>query len=123
MHIPKHLQAELALLSLTITWGVSFPVIKIVLGDLPPGQFLFYRFTLAFLFAVPFVLKTSRSELRETFIPGFLLGMFLGLGFLTQTIGLVYTTSTNNAFITALYIIFTPTLYIFIYRHLPHGPR
>jgi drug/metabolite transporter (DMT)-like permease len=119
MRIPKHLQAELALLSLTITWGVSFPVIKIVLGNMPPGLFLSCRFTLAFLSTIPFILKTPKSEFRNTIQPGLVLGLFLGLGFLLQTIGLIYTTSTKNAFITSLYIVFVPLIYILMYRKIP----
>ncbi len=121
MKIPKHLQAELALLSLTIIWGSSFPVIKIVIADMPPGQFLFYRFMLAFVISIPFVMRTPATLLRSAVFPGFMLGMYLGLGFLTQTVGLFYTTSTKNAFITALYIVFTPILYIITHRHLPSG--
>lgn len=122
MHLPRHTQAELALLSMTIIWGVSFPIVKIVLGNLPPALFLLLRFSLALIVIIPLIRRNNFADFRNTLLPGTILGLFLSLGYLFQTIGIVYTSATKNAFITALYVVFVPLLYIIIHRRRPGTP-
>ncbi len=55
-----------------------------------------------------------RKELASTSIEalqaGFLIGVFIFIGYLTQTVGLKYTTASKSGFITGLYVVFTPIL-------------
>ncbi len=100
----------LALLLCTIIWGATFPATKLALAQVPPFTFLFLRFLLgtvlvfAFLVAMGYLLRPGRDLLRMSAVAT----IFLFVGYATQTIGLRYTTASNSAFITALYVIFVP---------------
>lgn len=101
---------RLALLATTVVWGATFPATKAVLGQLPPLTFLFLRFALGALVAVVvalslgYRLEWSRPILRMSLIAT----GWLCLGYIFQTVGLQYTTASNSAFITVLYVVFVP---------------
>lgn len=101
---------QIALLLSTVIWGATFPATKIALDQVPPFTFLFLRFLLGATLVLG-TLLLLRIRLRLT---GELLWMsgvatiFLFLGYATQTVGLRYTTASNSAFLTALYVIFVP---------------
>jgi drug/metabolite transporter (DMT)-like permease len=103
---------RLALLLTTLIWGATFPATKVVLEQIPPLSFLFLRFCLgAFLVVTGMVLlgfpfRRERSVLRASAIAT----VWLFLGYLLQTVGLWYTTASNSAFITALYVVFVPLI-------------
>jgi len=101
---------RLALLLTTLIWGATFPATKVVLEQLPPLSFLFLRFCLgAFLVVVGMLLlgfpfRREPCVLRASAIAT----VWLFLGYLLQTVGLWYTSASNSAFITALYVVFVP---------------
>ncbi len=101
---------QLALVVTTLVWGATFPATKAVLEQLPPFSFLVLRFllgtvlVLGVLLALGRRLRLDRNMLRMSAIAS----AFLFLGYTTQTVGLRYTTASNSAFITALYVIFVP---------------
>jgi drug/metabolite transporter (DMT)-like permease len=105
-------KAELALLGVTVFWGFTFPAMKVSLDYLPPILFLAYRFGLAFL--IMLFLFGRRVLKRETFKEGFILGLTLFFGHGFQIVGLKYTTASNSAFITSLYVVFTPFIAYFL---------
>ncbi len=86
--------------------GSTFPAMKVSLDYLPPILFLAYRFGVASLLML--LLFRSRILRRETLREGFLLGLTLFFGHGFQIVGLKYTTASNSAFITSLYVVFTP---------------
>jgi len=99
-------RAELALLGATVLWGLTFPAMKVGLTYIPPILFLSYRFGIATLL-MPLIFGKKvlkRGYLMEGFVLG--LTLFFGHGF--QIVGLEYTTASNSAFITSLYVVFTP---------------
>jgi hypothetical protein len=100
---PKRTQtlvATLALVGATAIWGSTFLVTKQSLPEMSPASFLVWRFGLAaiaLLVARPRQLVTlTRAELHR----GLLLGVFLGSGFLLQTIGLLDTDAGVSGFLT-----------------------
>lgn len=101
---------RLALILTTLIWGATFPATKAALAQIPPFSFMFLRFLLGALLAVGVYLaiggrlRADRELLRMSGIAT----IFLFLGYLTQTVGLQYTTASNSAFITVLYVIFVP---------------
>jgi drug/metabolite transporter (DMT)-like permease len=101
---------QLALLLTTLIWGATFPATKAVLTQIAPIPFLFVRFLLGAIL-VAGVLLSMRRRVRSD-APVLKLAaiatIFLYLGYLLQTIGLRYTTASNSAFITALYVVFVP---------------
>ncbi len=107
-------RSELVLLGITAIWGFTFPAMKVSLDYLPPILFLAYRFGIASLLML--LLFRSRVLRGETFREGFVLGVTLFFGHGFQIVGLKYTTASNSAFITSLYVVFTPFIAYFLLR-------
>ncbi len=112
-------KAEIALLSTTLIWGNTFVAMKIVLQDTSPMMNVALRFGVASLIFFLIFRKTLFPLARKLVLKGFLLGLFLFLGFIAQNIGLMYTTASKSAFITGLMVLFVPVLQIFIERKAP----
>ena len=105
-------RAELILLGITAIWGFTFPAMKVSLAYLPPILFLAYRFGIASFLMV--ALFRGRVLKRESVKEGFVLGITLFFGHGFQIVGLKYTTASNSAFITSLYVVFTPFIAYFL---------
>jgi drug/metabolite transporter (DMT)-like permease len=111
---------RLALLLTTFIWGATFPATKAVLEHTPPFSFLFLRFLLgALLVGGGFLLWRIRlcrepAVLRASAIAT----CWLFLGYALQTVGLNYTTASNSAFITALYVVLVPLILRRFARHV-----
>jgi len=99
-------RSEAVLLGITAIWGTTFPVMKVSLNYVSPILFLAYRFGIASLLML--ILFRSKVLRRETLLEGFVLGLTLFFGHGFQIVGLEYTTASNSAFITSLYVVFTP---------------
>jgi drug/metabolite transporter (DMT)-like permease len=103
---------RLALLLTTFIWGATFPATKAALEQMPPLTFLFLRFLLGTLLVAAWF-ALMRHGLRRA---GGILSaaavatVFLFFGYLLQTVGLYYTTASNSAFLTALYVILVPLM-------------
>lgn len=116
--IPQ-LAADLSLLFVALSWGATFIIVKTAVQDLPPFPFLTARFALAFITLLPF-LWTQRQHINLTAIgKGMLIGIFLFLGYVSQTIGLQYTTASNAGFITGLNVVIVPMLVACYRRKFP----
>lgn len=112
-------RAELALLSITVIWGSTFTITKVLLEGIEPFLYVALRFTLAsLLFALVFRKKLTVSEVLSS-RRGWILGLLLFLGFSLQTLGLQFTTASKSAFITGLMVIMTPILQVIIERRPP----
>lgn len=100
---------KILLLLVAFVWGIGFPVIKIILNSgLSPNAIVAIRF-LAVFFVLYLYLKLMKIKIaRHEIIIGTISGLALGLGFTLQTVGLVYTTSSKNAFLTGAYVIWVP---------------
>jgi drug/metabolite transporter (DMT)-like permease len=101
-----------ALLLTTFIWGATFPATKAVLEQLPPLSFLFLRFLLgALLVGGGFLLWRLRLRREPAVLrAGAIATGWLFLGYVLQTVGLHYTTASNSAFITALYVVIVPLI-------------
>lgn len=99
-----------AILLTTLVWGATFPATKAVLEQVPPLTFLFLRFLLgtALVFSVVWISGRSIPRDRFTLRISLIATVWLFLGYVLQTVGLRYTSASNSAFITALYIVFVP---------------
>jgi len=101
---------QLALLLTTIIWAATFPATKLALDQVLPFSFLFLRFLFGTL-AVGIVFACFRQRLRwdtATLRTAGIASVFLFIGYATQTVGLRYTTASNSAFLTALYVVLVP---------------
>lgn len=115
----KQLKAELLLLIVAINWGLTFPFTKIMLEDVSPVLSVFIRFSITTLLFIIFYPKVLRSFNKDDYTKGLILGIFLFGGFITQTIGMKYTSASKAGFITGTYILMVPVFQYFISKRLP----
>lgn len=111
--------ASLGMLLTAVIWGFAFVVVKNSLDLIPPTYMLAFRFTigagvLALLFA-----KRLKGLTKEVLMEGLILGGFLFLSYLFQTIGCQYTTAGKNAFLTTIYVVIVPFLHWFLNKKRP----
>jgi len=111
------LQADSALMLLTVLWGTTFVVVKDALSDGDPFSFLALRFGVG---AVVLSVLSGRKMLSPIHLRrGGVLGLFLFVGFAFQTVGLKYTTPSRSAFITGLYVLLVPGVMLVLFRRVP----
>jgi EamA-like transporter family. len=112
-------KGESALLFTTVIWGGTFAIIKTALGSISPMMFLSFRFSIATILFLPFVIRRLKKLDSSSIKGGLILGLLYFGGFAAQTIGLNYTSATKSAFITGTFVIFTPIFQIIIEKKLP----
>lgn len=115
----KYLAATAALLSVTVIWGSTFPLSKIVLEEIPPLFYLGIRYTLTTLIMGVLFPKQLFQNLRPTFVKAFPLGIAIFFAYLTQTLGVNLTTASKAGFFTAFSVVLVPILLFFINRQKP----
>lgn len=102
--------SRMAIILATLIWGTSFFIMKNTLDNIGTFYLLAIRFTMAsVLLAVIFFPKLKLID-AGYLKGGALIGAFLALAYVTQTIGLTYTTPGKNAFLTAIYCLIVPFL-------------
>lgn len=102
MRLNTNLRADGAILLTTLIWGSTFVVARDILDYWPPLSYLALRMALAALvFVALFPRRLARAG-RGVWKAGATLGLLMGVGFVGQTVGLLYTTPSKSAFITGL---------------------
>ncbi|HVG01818.1 MAG TPA: DMT family transporter [Nitrospira sp.] len=101
---------QFALLLTTIVWGATFPATKAALEQIAPLSFLFLRFSLGLVVVLAVLLLTGKRLRSDAFTMrvSLIATSWLFLGYVLQTVGLRFTTASNSAFITVLYVVFVP---------------
>ena len=115
----KQLKADFGLLFITLGWGASFILTKNALNHLATFNFLAIRFVLAFALASLIYYKRMLKLDKKTIKLGIGLGVILYLHYVTQTIGLNYTTSSKSAFITGTNVVMVPIFSAMILKKFP----
>jgi len=114
----KSVFANIGLLYSAAIWGSTFFIVKNSLEGIDPVYLVALRFSIAAIaLGIPlFIQKRSfRSGIKE----GAILGFFIWALYITQTIGLKYTSAANSGFITGLFVAFVPVVSIFMFRRIP----
>lgn len=113
----KQLKSELALIIITIIWGLGFPITSLALNyGYSPLFIVFSRMIIGFLVLGSVFRKRLSIKIDYTLIIYFIVGTLLFLGFALQTIGLKYTTASKNGFLTQLNVIFIPFLMYILFK-------
>lgn len=112
-------RGELALLVTVIIWGYGFVAVGQSLYYMSPFQMLFIRFAVALAASIIVFHKKIIKLDKDTLIKGLILGTIQFVGFCFQTVGFVYTTPSNNAFLTSVYVIIVPLIAFFLFRRKP----
>jgi drug/metabolite transporter (DMT)-like permease len=114
---------EGALVLAAFFFGVTFPLVHDALGDIEPFAYLMLRFAIAVLVLGPFAVVIARrgspEERRLLTRAGLIAGVLLVGGYATQTIGLQTASPSTSAFITGLYVVFTPLVEGVVRRKAP----
>jgi drug/metabolite transporter (DMT)-like permease len=108
----KTVLADLTLLFVTIVWGSTFVLVQNAISSLKPFSFNGLRFLIAAGVLIIWIIFFERKQLRlinkKLIFTGMFIGFWLFLGYATQTIGLLYTTSSKAGFITGLNVVLVP---------------
>lgn len=96
----------LALMIVTLFWGSTFPAMKAVSAQMPPGLMVGLRWALAALALAPFIDWRNRRLWRDAA----LLAAPLFASFVLQVLGLTLMSAGRNAFITGLNVVLVPLL-------------
>jgi drug/metabolite transporter (DMT)-like permease len=120
---------ELALVVASFLYGATFTIVQDALDDLTATGFILLRFAIGGAVLVPLALRRGwrGPAARLTDSAGVLVacGVALGftafVGYVCQNVGLQHTTTSDSAFITGLFAVFTPLIAAVLYRRLPDG--
>ncbi len=104
------LKADLGLLSITIFWGTTFIISKILLKELSLATYMFFRLGIAALIMSLIALKYVRHLTIRVFSHGLILGFLLYASYFFQMWGITQTSASNAGFITGLSVVLVPVL-------------
>lgn len=113
------LKADLSLLSITLFWGSSFPIISVILKYMPPYSLMALRYLSAGIILLIITYKNFKKAEIKVIKAGILIGLSLFLGCAFQFVGLVYTTPSKSGFITGLNVAIVPVILAFKYKKIP----
>lgn len=102
--------APWALLSVSASWGFAFVIMKDAIERQSVNNFLLSRFALAVLVMIVIRPQCVKFFNKDLLIRGSAAGLFLGAGYILQTLGLARTGAAITGFITGLYVVFTPLI-------------
>lgn len=108
--LPSFSRHEVALIVITIFWGSTFLIVHQAMKYSGPAFFVGIRFLAAGLMSLLIFHKAMRGLTRKEVWGGTAIGFSLFLGYGLQTHGLQTITSSQSAFITALYVPIVPLL-------------
>ena len=119
----KPIFADISLLFVTFVWGTTFVLVQNAIGLLEPFSFNGVRFLAAALLLLLWLVIFERKQLAflnsKIMASGFFIGFWLFLGYATQTVGLLYTTTSKAGFITGLSVVFVPLFSLFLLKQFP----
>ena len=107
---------ELGLAVVAIIWGSGFVASAVSLEHFTPYQILAIRFLIGIILLSLVFFRKLKNIKKSTIIKGSIIGIFLYLAFALQTVGLVYTTPSKNAFLTAVNVVIVPFIAFFIFK-------
>lgn len=115
----KKLKADLVLLIITVIWGASFPIMKIVLAYIPAYAYLTLRFFLAAAVLTLLYPSSLKKLNKRTLLHGCIIGLFMFGGMAFQVVGLYTTTASNSGFITGLNVVMVPIISALLLKKKP----
>ncbi len=108
--ISRNALAHLLMFAMVMLWGATFVLVKKAIAEIGPQWFNALRMMLAFACLALVYHRHWRQLTRLAWLFGAAAGASLACGYVFQTQGLVYTTPTDSAFITALVVVIVPIL-------------
>jgi drug/metabolite transporter (DMT)-like permease len=119
----KSLFADISLMLVALVWGATFVLVQNAISFLKPFSFNGVRFLIAAILLGGWLLLFKKEQLKyfnwKILLSGTIMGFWLFLGYATQTMGLLFTTSSNAGFITGLSVVLVPLFSIFLLKLRP----
>lgn len=119
----RPLFADLSLLFVTLIWGTTFVIVQNAIDFLEPFAFNGIRFAIAAFLLIICLVIFERKQLHKLNLKlvasGIFIGFWLYLGYVTQTIGLLYTTTSKAGFITGLSVVLVPLFSMVLLKQFP----
>lgn len=112
-------QADIMLFFVAFFWGTGFTITKIALEIFSSTQLLFIRFVIASAVSLILFRKKLKNVAKSDVKAGIIMGVFLALGFVLQTIGLEGTSTGNSAFLTGTNVVMVPFFYWMVTKKKP----
>ncbi len=128
----KEIIHTLLLVLAALIWGCAFTAQTIGAEYVGPYTFLAIRTWIGFAALLPLLLirykftvrdrrerniicdnRTVFGEKKDIIVSGFLCGLFIFAASAAQQIGIMYTTTAKAGFITTMYVVIVPILYVF----------
>lgn len=117
----QHAKApQLALILITIIWGGSFITVQYGLNFSSPILFVGLRFAAAAIAVMLISMSHLKGFTLKEVVAGACIGAVIAIGYGTQTIGLQSISSSESAFLTALYVPLVPILLWLLFRKRPY---
>ena len=115
----KIFAADFSLMLAALFWGLGFVAMKDALESFPTFWLLVLRFSSGTALMAALFRKRLSGISFHDLKAGIIIGVFLFLGFSSQTLGLNYTTPGKQAFLTATYVVIVPLLSWAIRKRFP----
>lgn len=115
----KKLRADVILLAITVVWGASFPLMKMVLEFIPAYAYLSLRFLVAAVILVVLFHKNLKKINKRVLLYGGIIGVFMFGGMAFQVVGLYTTSASNSGFITGLNVVIVPIIAAILLKKKP----
>ena len=119
-HILRAKAPQIALILITIVWGGSFLTVQYGLNFSSPILLVALRFAAAAIAITLISIKHLKGITLKEVLAGFVIGAVIAIGYGTQTVGLQTISSSESAFLTALYVPLVPILLWLLFRKKPH---
>ena len=111
---------QIALVLITVIWGASFITVQYGLQFSTPILFVALRFAAASIAVSLISWKVLKGISLKEVWAGLCIGITVAIGYGTQTIGLQTISSSESAFLTALYVPLVPIVLWLFFRKKPH---
>lgn len=116
----KSILSDLSLVLTALMWGSGFIAMQIAIdSNMSPSLILSLRFSIASIILYFIFIKKLRNFTKKEIKHGLIAGFWMFSGFFVQTLGLVYTTPANNAFLTTMNVIFVPFIWWIMKKKAP----
>jgi drug/metabolite transporter (DMT)-like permease len=124
---PRPFVPELALIGSTVAYGATFKIVQTALEDVSAVGFILLRFAVGAAVLMPFAFRRgwrrqgadARLTVRDFALGAALFGVVGFAGYWLQNLGLQRTSTSNSAFITGLFVVFTPVIETVVTRRRP----
>ncbi|WP_162468717.1 EamA family transporter [Streptomyces adustus] len=108
--------AVMLLVAVTAVWGFIYLVVQDATRRMPVMDFMAARFTVGALVLAVLRPRAVVSLDPAGWVRGVALGLTLGTSYTLQVYGLRHTSATVSAFVTGMFVVFTPLLSALVLR-------